>query len=310
MTVDENDNWSCTCLDYRRERLRLSRQRYFCKHCIRVGQDTGLKDPKRWRAKYSGEWLVGEMVTIEYNDGKTDARMSVDGYLTTREIREVHQMPEELAQKYLLDAGPDEVAIFGYGDEARDGAELYEKARVLGVTGTQQYQDESVEIQRKWEGEREAREKRSAAMKAAWVRRREREATEEAKRRAAFGGRVWIARCVYTYGWLEYGVYAKDADHARKLMTNWLKSDEGKEDRERLYDDAICEHGDLMEMYREDRKTGIPVSELNRPPKPLKRDFALHLEETIKTSDIDTARFQIEEVLHLREGGGLHEIEQ
>ena len=307
VTVDGNNHWSCTCPDYRRESLRLGRQRYFCKHCIRIGQDTGLKEPKRWRAKHSGEWLVGEMVAVEYDDGNADVRMSVDGYLTTREIREVLQMPEELAQEYLFDAGPDEVAIFGYGDEARDGAELYEEARVLSVMGTQHYQDESVEIQRNWEEGREAREKRSAAMKAAWVRRREREAAEEAKRRAAFGGRVWIARCVYTYGWLEYGVYAKDADQAKKLMTRWLRSDEGKEDRERLYDDAICEHCDLMETYREDRNMGVSTSALNRPPKPLKRDFALHLEERIKTSDIDTAKFQIEEVLHLREGGGWYE---
>ena len=233
--------------------------------------------------------------------------MSVDGYLTTREIHEVHQMPEALAQKYLFDAGPDEVAIFGYGDEARDGAELFAEARVLDVLGTQQYKDESAESQRKWNAGREAREKRSAAMKAAWARRREREAAEDAQRRAAFGGRVWVARCVYTHGWVEYGVYAKDADHARKLMTRWLRSDDGKEDRERLYDDAICEHEDLMEMYREDRKIGIPANELTRPPRPLKRDFALHLEETVKKSNINSATFEIEEVQSLGEGGGWYE---
>ena len=94
--VDEADTWTCTCPDFTHERDVPGRPRYFCKHCISVGYITGLKRPKRWRRRGGGEeWLVGEILTLD--DGTS--RMQVDGFVTSRELYEVHDMTPALVKK-------------------------------------------------------------------------------------------------------------------------------------------------------------------------------------------------------------------
>ena len=79
--VDETDKWTCTCPDYAHERAGPGRSRYFCKHCIRVGYVTGLKQPRRWRRQRGEGWLIGEMVALD-----NGSRMKVDGFVTSREL--------------------------------------------------------------------------------------------------------------------------------------------------------------------------------------------------------------------------------
>ena len=126
-----------------------------------------------------------------------------------------------------------------------------------------------------------------------------------AEARAAFGGGIYLARCVYTYGWQEYGVYAKDAEHAQFLVEQWLRSDGGQSEMTTLHADAISNYQSAMEDYRDaikdyrdEKKAGMSDEELglSRPQtKPRKTEFKLSV-ETITKSNLDTEDFEIEEV--------------
>ena len=162
--VDEADTWTCTCPDFTHERDVPGRPRYFCKHCISVGYITGLKRPKRWRRRGGvEEWLVGEILTLD--DGTS--RMQVDGFVTSRELYEVHDMTPALVKKFL--PTPDEEAVFqssdGDGDgEDEGGCSLYSEVRVNTVLDSVEYLAERQETERRREGARKGNAKRAATM--------------------------------------------------------------------------------------------------------------------------------------------------
>ena len=295
--VDEADTWTCTCPDFTHERDVPGRPRYFCKHCISVGYITGLKRPKRWRRRGGvEEWLVGEILTLD--DGTS--RMQVDGFVTSRELYEVHDMTPALVKKFL--PTPDEEAVFQSSDgdgEDEGGCSLYSEVRVNTVLNSVEYLAERQETERRREGARKGNAKRAATM----ARKRALEEKAEAEARVAFGGSIYLARCVYAYGWREYSVYAKDAEHARLLVEKWLRSEDGRSETTELHEDAVSEYQSAMEDYRDEKRSGTPDEELSRPRKPKKDEFRLKLEAVTKT-DLDTTDYEIETVDWESEGRG------
>ena len=210
VNVDEFDNWSCTCPDFRHERDVPGRPRYFCKHCITVGHITGLKRPKRWRRQSGGkDWLIGEILTLE--NGNT--RMQVDGFVTKSELYDVYDMTKRLIEKFL--PAPDEGAVFwSFDDDEVGGCDLYDENRVKTLLKSTEYLVEKEKTDRARERSRKGNAKRKATL----ARKRALEEQARAEARNAFGGSIYVARYTYTYGWREYGVYARNEDHAKTLM--------------------------------------------------------------------------------------------
>ena len=163
------------------------------------------------------------------------------------------------------------------------------------------------EAERRREGARKGSVKRATTL----ARKRALDDKARAEARAAFGGDIYLARCVYTYGWQEYGVYAKDAEHAQFLVKQWLRSDDGQSEMTTLHADAISNYQSAMEDYRDEKKAGISDEELglSRPQtKPKKTEFKLSV-KTITKSNIDTKDFEIEEVqFHDASDGWDHDI--
>ena len=159
--------------------------------------------------------------------------MSVDGYVTSRELYEVHGMTPALIRKFLPEH--DEQAVFEDGG----GCVLYSTGRVSAVLKSPKYLVEREKTERRRESGRRSAQKGAAKRAATLARKRELEDKAEADARAAFGGGVYLVRCAYTYGWREYGVYARDTDHARALMDKWLRSEEGRSESTDLHEDAV-----------------------------------------------------------------------
>ena len=152
--VDETDKWTCTCPDYAHERAVPGRARYFCKHCIRVGYVTGLKQPKRWRRQRGDGWLIGEIVALD-----NGSRMKVDGFVTSRELYEVHDMTTAQIQRFL--PTPDEEASDG---ESGSGCALYTENRVNAVLNSVEYHAEREKTERRREGAQKGSVKRAATL--------------------------------------------------------------------------------------------------------------------------------------------------
>ena len=165
---------------------------------------------------------------------------------------------------------------------------------------------------------REAARKGSVKRAATLARKRAIAEKARAEARAAFGGGIYLARCVYTYGWQEYGVYAKDAEHAQFLMEQWLRSDDGKSEITTLHEDAVSnyqsameDYSDVIKDYRAEKKAGVSDEELDlsRPKTKLRKtEFKLSV-KTITKSNLDTKDFEIEEVqFHDASDGWNHDI--
>ena len=137
------------------------------------------------------------------------------------------------------------------------------------------YLVEREKTERRRESGRRSAQKGAAKRAATLARKRELEDKAEADARAAFGGGVYLVRCAYTYGWREYGVYARDTDHARALMDKWLRSEEGRSESTDLHEDAVEEYQSEMEDYRELKRDAIPGEELRKPERPKKGEFRL-----------------------------------
>ena len=211
--------------------------------------------------------------------------MKVDGFVTSRELSEVHDMTPAQIWRFL--PTPDEVASLG---ESGRGCALYTEDRVNAVLNSVEYRTEREKAERRRKGARKGSVKQAAN--------RARAEKARAEARTTFGGGIYLARCVYTYGWQEYGVYAKDAAHAQFLMERWLRSDDGKSEMATLHADAVSEYQSAMEDYRNEKKAGMSDEELglSRPKtKPVKTEFKLSV-ETVTKSDLDTEQFEIEEV--------------
>ena len=223
--------------------------------------------------------------------------MSVDGYVTSRELREVHGMTPALIKKFLPEN--DEQVVFEDGG----GCMLYSADQVTSVLKSPKYLAEREKTGRRREIGRRSAQKGAAKRAATLARRRELEEKAEADARAAFGGDVYLVRCTYSYGWREYGVYARDTDHARILMDKWLRSEEGRKETADLHEDAVDEYQSEMEDYRELKRDAIPGEELRKPARPKKGEFKLTI-EAITRSELDTTNYEMEEVGFENEGGG------
>ena len=258
-----------------------------------LGYVAGARRRRRWHAASDGRWLTGELVKL--NDGSW--RMSVDGYVTSRELREVHGMTPALIKKFLPDH--DEQAVF----EDDGGCVLYSAARVGAVLKSPKYLVEREKTERRREIGRRSAQKGAAKRAATLAKRRELQEQAEAEARAAFGGGIHLVRCTYTYGWREYAVYARDTDHARTLMDKWLRSEEGRSESTELHEDAVEEYQSEMDDYRELKRDAIPGEDLRKPEKPKKREFGLTV-EAVTESELDTADYDMEEVCFENEGGG------
>ena len=183
--------------------------------------------------------------------------------------------------------------------EDEGGCSLYSEVRVNTVLNSVEYLAEWQKAERRREGARKGNAKRAATM----ARKRALEEKAEAEARVAFGGSIYLARCVYAYGWREYSVYAKDAEHARLLVEKWLRSEDGRSETTELHEDAVSEYQSAMEDYRDEKRSGTPDEELSRPRKPKKDEFRLKLEAVTKTN-LDTTDYEIETVDWESEGRG------
>ena len=258
-----------------------------------LGYLTGTKRRRRWHAASDGRWLTGALV----KRSDRSWRMSVDGYVTSRELHEVHGMTPALIKKFLPDH--DEQAVFEDGG----GCVLYSAERVGAVLKSPKYLEEREKTERRGEIGRRSAQKGAAKRAATLAKKRELEEKAEADARAAFGGGVYLVRCAYTYGWREYSVYARDTDHARALMDKWLRSEEGRSESTELHEDAIEEYQSEMEDYRELKRDAIPGEHLRKPERPKKGEFRLTL-EAVTESDLDPADYEMEDVCFENEGGG------
>lgn len=294
VNVDLGDNWTCTCPDFAREHNVLGRSRYFCKHCITIGYITGLKRPKRWRRSSGGkEWLIGEILTL----GNGSSRMTVDGYVTKSELRDVYDMTPRLIEKFFRI--PDEEAVFPSMDgEYRGECELYDENRVKSVVNSAEFLEEKEKTERARESARKGNAKRAETL----ARKRAMAEKARAEAREAFGGCIYVVRCTYSYGWHEYGVYARDLEHARQLVEQWFRTDEGQYESSQLYEDAVDDYQCEMDEYRELMRDSSLGEELQKPERPKKRDFKLVIEDVSK-SELDVADFEIEEILLTDHGG-------
>lgn len=294
VNVDLEDHWTCTCPDFAKERKVRGRSRYFCKHCITVGNITGLKRPKRWRRLRGGnEWLVGEILTL----GNGSYRMTVDGYVTKPELRDVYDMTPRLIENFF--PVPDEEAILpSFDGEESGGCELYDENRVKSVVTSPDYAVEKEKTDRARESARKGNAKRAETL----ARKRVMEERARAEAREAFGGCIYVVRCTYTYGWHEYGVYARGLDHAQQLAELWFRTDDGRDESSQLYADAVDDYQCYMDEYRELMRDPSPGEELQKPEKPKKRDFNLVI-ESVSKSELDVADFEIEEIYLTDQGG-------
>ena len=261
---------------------------------------TGPKKPKRWRRRGGGGWLTGEILTLDNGT----SRMRVDGFVTSRELYEVHDMTRAQIKKFL--PAPDEYAVFQSSDgEDEGGCALYAENRVKTVLNSAEYLAKREKTERRRESARKGNAKRAATL----TQKREVEEKAETEARAAFGGDIYLARCVYTYGWRQYSVYAKDAEHAGLLMDKWLKSEDGRSETAELHEDAVSDYQSAMEDYRDEKRVGALDDELRRPRKPKKNEFRLTLQAVTKT-DLETEEYDIEAVEWESEGGGWeHDID-
>ena len=213
---------------------------------------------------------------------------------------EVHGMTTTQIERFL--PTPAEEALFYSSDgESGSGCALYTENHVNAVLNSVEYHAEREKTERRRAAARKGNVKQAA------TRALKRAITEKARAeaRAAFGGGIYLARCVYTYGWQEYGVYAKDVEHAQILMEQWLRSDYGQSEMTTLHADAVSNYQSAMEDYRDatkdyrdEKKAGISDEELglSRPKtKPKKTEFKLSV-ETITKSNLDPEDFEIEEV--------------
>ncbi len=223
--------------------------------------------------------------------------MSVNGYATRRELYEVHGMTPALVKKFLPE--PDEQAVFEDGG----GCTLYSADRVNAVLKSPNYVVEREKTEQRREIGRRNAQKGAAKRAATLARKRELADKEEADARAAFGGAVYLVRCAYAHGWREYGVYVKDADHARTLMDKWLRSEDGRRESTDLHEEAVQEYESDMEDYRELKRDALPGEELQKPIRPKKGEFRLTI-GAVAASELDAANYEIEEVCFENEGGG------
>ncbi len=256
-----------------------------------MGGRTETKRPKRWRAASDGTWLTGQLVKLR--DGSW--RMAVDGYVTGSELQEVHGMTPDLIEKFLPEH--DERAVIEYGG----GCVLYSTDRVNAVLKSPAYVVEKEK--EKTDRRRQAAQKGAAKRAATLVRKREAEEKAEAEARAAFGGGIYLVRCTYAYGWREYGVYARDTDHARVLMDKWLRSEEGRIESTDLHEDAVDCYKEEDEHYCDLKRGAIRDEGLRKPNRPKKAEFRLTI-EAVKESELDAADYEMEEVWFENEGGG------
>ena len=240
----------------------------------------------RWRRDGGGARLTGGLV--ELDDGTY--RMSVDGFVTSRELYEVYNLTPALTKKFF--PKPDATALLGEGDEIEGWCDLYAQQRVADTLNTEDFRFEWAKTERRREAARKGMAKRTTTL----ARKRAIAEQKEAEARAAFGGCVYIGRCTYAYGWIELSVWAKDADHAKDLLGRWLRSEECGQTKSDLFDDAINRYKEVMEEYREDVRYGLlPDETLHKPNRPKKSEFTLFI-ESIRRTGLHTDHRGIEEV--------------
>ncbi len=282
--VSKEGFWTCSCPDYIKRNHENTIRSYYCKHCEKVSKITGILCRKyKWRAKSSGRMLTGEI----FEDG-----MKVYGYLTTRELYE--NFTDGQIKKFL--AEPDDVALFDYEG---GGCKLYLPERVNEVLASPEYQ----QARERYFALAETR--KAAAIKAKATRERnDREAAEHrARERAAFSGKIYVAKMEYKYGWEKWGVLAEDETSATKLFKEWIASPETKELEKENFDNAREEYKECLKDYRDEHREmmrDLEFRDLIEPVKPLRKEFTFHLTEV----DLDKEKFEINETQPLDNGGG------
>ena len=287
VSVDENNNWSCTCPDFKREIQVPDRPRYFCKHCIRVANWTGLMRPMRWKRRTGDGWLIGEIENLSHDN----SRMKVDGYYTSRELYETLQLTPALTKKFFPQ--PDEEAVsFNRDGYETFSCDLYVQENVNRVLQSDDFRNEWEKTQRRREAARKSESKRRATLERKYKEAEE----EEARIRSEFGGAIFRVRSSCIHGWHECNAYAKDAVHARTLVEKWLKTQEGKDEASEMYEEALENFQEAKEEYSDAiRYLEYSKEELISPVRPKKSEFKLEI-QSVSATNADISEFLPEDV--------------
>ena len=280
--------WSCSCLGFEANGLRNNRWCYYCEHCKRVSEITGIPRPEyKWRAKVSGQILTGEVL---------EEGMTVYGYLTPRELRADFTDGQV---KNLL-GEPDEAALF----DTEGSCKLYLRSRVEEVISSPEYQ----QARERYYALADSRKAAAAKAKATRERKEQERLELRAAERASFVGKVYIANLEHKYGWEQWSVYAQDEESARTLFKESLASPHEKSEVKQRFDDAVEDYREELRDYREERRESmhdLKPFELEEPVKPLRSDFILRLVEVVE-SDLDPEEFEINDVQLVNFDGGYH----
>ena len=255
-----------------------------------------MSEPKK--GVISREWTrgIGSGKLSGYVDILEDGsrRMSVKGYVTNRELREVHNIPEKLVKKYF--AKPDEIALFD-DDFGQCDLHLLQKLKV--VKECSEFKQDLNEFNKRSQKPKQAAAKRKATI----ARKREEDLRERNQMKEAFGGQLFEAECEYSYGWVHLGIYVRDAEQAEELITSWIKSKDGNEFSFILYEKAVSSYEDVLDEYNYAKSDLDSYSKLKRPVKPKKSEFKLNC-HSIDKSDEDHSDINLEEVTVLRTNKG------
>ena len=280
VVADHTKRWTYTCPDFRQGNADASRERYYCEHIVYAGYITGIHHPMRWRREGSNAYLIGELVRLPNGS----LRMSVDGFVTNRELDEVHRLTPALKKRFLPPE-PDAIALFGDEGDEEGTCALFALDRVTAVLNSEEFGIAWAKTEQRraaWH-KREALRVRIQALA-------EKKAVEA---RAEFVEHVFAVRCTYVDGWIDLSVWAKDTEHAKSLVGRWLGSEDYPKTRDNIYKNAVASFKVAMEEYRNLARYG--TDGLYKPVRPKKVASNLSI-AAIQETTMGTAHREWEKV--------------
>lgn len=248
-------------------------------------KNDNAKIPKRWMKGNGTGWLTGAIMILPNGS----YRMKVDGYVTSKELLEVHNLSYALTDRFF--SQPDQIAIF---DNDEGFCKLFSKQTVDNVMNSEEFKEEWNKVENK----RINAQKKQAKRLEILAQKRKQDLQDIAERKVTYGGALYEVECEYSYGLVTLDVYAKTPEHAKEVVSKWLKSMEAKKIVNQIYEAAIDSFDDAYDEYIQEERG---IEKLYRPKKPKKNDFKFFL-CSISKSDKDSSEIDVEEVNYREDG--------